>query len=605
MSIRDKSCFWALRPTGVRAAVWALASLLLASCGNIERTQPNTYYAEPVPPAKQELRWSNGKLPRSFDPALAESPPESDVVRAIYRGLASVDPKTLAAVPALAEKWSTDDNKTWTFQIRKDARWTNGKSVTAQDFVRSWNRLLSLGDKAAHPDLLKIFAKIKTVNEEKPARAGAEASPSPASVEQTPSPTASPAVSPTNSLKPSPKTTETLNVTATSDLVLSVVLEAPDADLPSVLADPVFSPVFGDGSEFSGAPESIVTNGPFRIASSGKDGLVLAKSDTYFDKDTVKLDSVRIVPTQSAEDALSAYRAGQLDVVTNTELEPAALKLLTPYEDFRRATNGALNMYEFNRSRPPFDDERVRQALAIGIERERLTDGELEGTTRPALRYLPFGGKQVEPLVQDADAARDLLTDAGFPNGQGFPMIRLVVNRNDTQQRIARAVARMWKQNLNIDTEIIAKDATDIPAFRASGDFDLIRKGIVFPTADPQTNVASVLSSIPVTEQPHPSFGSRQNPPAEANASPHTGSEEVHQAPGDKTTAEHRSAEKPIPTEEDALYDLPAIPLYFPTSYSLVKPYVHGFEPNGLDLFLLDQISIDNSWQPKAATSES
>jgi len=186
-----------------------------------------------------------------------------------------------------------------------------------------------------------------------------------------------------------------------------------------------------------------------------------------------------------------------------------------------------------------------------------------------------------------------------------FSTIEVVVNRNDTQQRIARAVARMWKQNLNIDTEIIAKDATDIPAVRASGDFDLIRKGIVFPTADPQTNVASVLSGIPVTEQPHPSFGSRQNPPAEANASPHTGTEEAHQPPGDKTTAEHRSAEKPLPTEEDALYDLPAIPLYFPTSYSLVKPYVHGFEPNGLDLFLLDQISIDNSWQPKAATSES
>ena len=418
-------------------------------------------------------------------------------------------------------------------------------------------------------------------------------------------PTASPSASPTSSPKPEKKTIETLNVTATSDLVLTVVLETPDADLPSVLADPIFSPVPDDGSQFNGPAEAIVTNGPFRIASAGKDALVLAKSDTYYDKDTVRLDSARLIPTQSAEDALAAYRAGQIDVVTNTELEPAALKLLTPFEDFRKATNGALNMYEFNLARPPFDDERVRRALAISIERERLTDGELEGTTRPALRYLPFGGKQVEPLTQDADAARGLLTDAGYPGGQGFPIIRLVVNRNDTQQRIARAVARMWKQNLNIDTEVIAKDAADIPAMRASGEYDLIRRGIVFPTADPQTNVASVMSSGPVADSQAERFGAHQSPAANSNSSSRANADELHQSANARSTAEHRAAVKPPPTEADALLELPAIPLYFPTSYSLVKPYIHGFEPNGLDLFLLDQISIDNSWQPKAAGSES
>ena len=607
MSTSRKSRLWQTRPIkGLGAGVWLAASLLLTSCGHLDRPEPSPYFAEPVPPAKQELRWSNGKLPRSFDPALAESPPESDVVRAIYRGLTSVDPKTLTAIPAVAEKWSTSDNKTWTFQIRKDAKWTNGKGVTAQDFVRSWNRLLAMGEKAAHPDLLRIFGKVKTVSEERsaPQREPA-ASPSPERAEPMPSTTASPGASPGSSPKAAQRAIETLDVTATSDQLLTVVLESANADLPSVLADPVFSPVYDDGSQFDGPAEAIVTNGPFRIASAGKDGVVLAKSDSYFDKDTVRLDSVRLIPTQSAEDALSAYRAGQLDVVTNTELEPAALKLLTPYEDFRKATNGALNMYEFNLMRPPFDDERVRKALAISIERERLTDGELEGTTRPALRYLPFGGKQVEPLVQDTDTARDLLTDAGFPNGQNFPIIRLVVNRNDTQQRIARAVARMWKQNLNIDTEVIAKDAAEIPAVRSSGEYDLLRKGIVFPTADPQTNVAAVLSSGPTVESPAGNFGTHQPSMGNSNSTLRSSAGEMHENANARETAEHRSTTKTVPTEEDALLELPAIPLYFPTSYSLVKPYVHGFEPNGLDLFLLDQISIDNGWQPKTAGSES
>src|SRR4051812_42475741 len=106
------------------------AAMFLAACGDLEKQTPSPYYAEPVPPAKQELRWSNGKLPRSFDPALSEAPPETDAVRAIYRGLAAIDPKTLTAIPAVAEKWTTSDNRIWTFQLRNDARWTNGKPVT-------------------------------------------------------------------------------------------------------------------------------------------------------------------------------------------------------------------------------------------------------------------------------------------------------------------------------------------------------------------------------------------------------------------------------------------------------------------------------------------
>ena len=171
--------------------------------------------------------------------------------------------------------------------------------------------------------------------------------------------------------------------------------------------------------------------------------------------------------------------------------------------------------------------------------------------------------------------------------------------------RIARAVARMWKQNLNIDTEVIAKDAAEIPAVRASGEYDLLRKGIVFPTADPQTNVAAVLSSGPTVESPAGNFGTHQPSMGNSNSTLRSSAGEMHENANARETAEHRSTTKTVPTEEDALLELPAIPLYFPTSYSLVKPYVHGFEPNGLDLFLLDQISIDNGWQPKTAGSES
>ena len=594
-------------------------ALITASCGTLDKPVASPYFADAAPPARQELRWSNGRLPKSFDPALAETPPETDVVRAIYQGLTTIDPKTLNAAPAVAEKWSTPDNRRWTFQLRKDAKWTNGKNVTAQDFVRSWNRLTALGDKAAHSDLLKNFARLKASPAEKP-----KESPSPTPLEKPVKesnengPANPPPISSeTNTLaqgqqSASPHETKPVllpeppAVKAESDLVLSVTLEAADPDFPKLVANPIFSPIFGDGSEFqAAAPETaIVSNGPFRIAAVGKGALVLAKSDSYFDSDSVQLDAVRFVPAETTEEAVEAYRSGSADVVTNAEFEPAALKLLAPFEDFRKTTHGALNLYEFNQSREPFSDRRVREALAIAIERERLTEGELEGSTRPAFRFLPFGGKQVTQLTQDAARAKSLLESAGFPDGAGFPTIRLVINRNDTQQRIARAVARMWKQNLNIDTEIIVKETADMAAVRAGGDFDLIRRGVVFSTSDPQSNLAAVFAADRIAEPETSKFSAhepKENPPA--NSAQKAG--EDRPSINSHETLEQRRTAEAVPTEAQALFDFPAIPLYFPTSYSLIKPYVHGYEPNGLDLFLLDDISIDSNWQPKRANGES
>src|SRR5688500_9924264 len=119
-----------------------------SSCTELKRPEPNPYLSETQPPPKQEFRWANGGMPKSLDPARAFAAPETDVVRAIYEGLTEVDSKTLEAIPGVAEKWSVSaDGKTWTFTLREDAKWSNGKAVTANDFVRSWNRLLDLGDR--------------------------------------------------------------------------------------------------------------------------------------------------------------------------------------------------------------------------------------------------------------------------------------------------------------------------------------------------------------------------------------------------------------------------------------------------------------------------
>ena len=101
-------------------------------------------------------------MPKSIDPARAAAAPETDIVRAIFEGLTEIDAKTLNAIPAVAEKWSaSDDKRVWTFQLRKDARWSNGKHVTADDFVLSWKRLASLGDITAHRELIQNIVGLK------------------------------------------------------------------------------------------------------------------------------------------------------------------------------------------------------------------------------------------------------------------------------------------------------------------------------------------------------------------------------------------------------------------------------------------------------------
>src|SRR6185437_7955457 len=130
-------------------------ALCLVHTGCFNTPEPSTYYGKVVAPKTQEFRWSNGGLPQTFDPAFASAPPDTDAVRALFEGLTDCDPQTLAPVPAVATRWeSSHDGRIWTFYLRDDARWSNGEKVTAQDFVRSWQRTLKIGALAPHTELL-------------------------------------------------------------------------------------------------------------------------------------------------------------------------------------------------------------------------------------------------------------------------------------------------------------------------------------------------------------------------------------------------------------------------------------------------------------------
>lgn len=563
--------------TRVPTVALLLLSLVVVTPGCLSRVGSGKYYGRVVVPTEQRLRWSDGGLPQVFDPAFAAAPPDTDVVRALFEGLTDYDPQTLTPTPGVAERWeSTDDGRIWTFYLRHDARWSTGEPVTATDFVRSWERTLRLGDSAPHTDLFSNIVGVRAyVGSVKAAQAGTSQPQSSARVE---------------ARRNEPHVTGVEEVDAR---VLRVRLQKPNTNFAAVVAHPVFRPVkVTEQNENSKvlAPD-LISNGAFLLAKNESDKVMLERAENYWGRADVSLERVEFVKTSDAESALAAYQAGDIDAVTNAPFEPLALKLLAPYADYRRNTYAALTYYSINTSREPFNDVRVREALAIAIDRERITKDEMGGASEPANSFLPEGKAvsteavvaKSESLNTDQGRAKELLAEAGFPDGEGFPVLRLLINRNEQQRVVAEAVAAAWRNVLGIETEIIAKPWDEYEAIIRSGEYDLVRRGAVMQTADETSNLRRL---FPLDENASSSVFATASPGQSPTASP-----------ANRTTNESRDL--PIETEAEALRQLTAIPIYFASSYALVKPYVRGFDSNILDAPSLKSVKIETSFVSK------
>jgi oligopeptide transport system substrate-binding protein len=617
-----------------------VSALVLSGC--LRQQEGEQFYGKISVPSSQEFRWSDGGLPKVFDPARAAAPPDTDVVRALFEGLTDYGPGTLRPVAAVASRWEqSEGGRVWTFHLRADARWSNGDAVTAQDFVRSWARTLRLGERAPHSSLLSNIEGAQSIAQ----TVSPQAQNGPKAATQ-PSPTAQ-----TSQTQQAQQQTPALGAVALDARTLRVTLVRPDKNFPALVAHPVYRPVheLSPGAGLSelrqeqeqepGAREGsglgIVTNGAFSLSRLAGDRVELERASGYWDAASVKLERVFFVNKSDPEAALAAYRAGELDAVTNAPVEPLAVKLLTPYKDFRRETFAALNYYHFNTARAPFGDPRVREALARAIDAERLSKDTLGGATEAARGFLPplgadgeaapadapggeeagdtrpnpsaeladgddaGGGSGGAALGYDVQRARTLLAEAGFAGGAGFPRVRLLVNRNEQQRLVAQAVARMWRESLGIETEILVRPWEEYEALLRAGDYDVARRSLVMQTTDEETNMIELFGDSPAPDEAaraSAASASPQPPPAQPSAEANGAAS----ASPSSSTASASRRETSILTEAQALRELPAIPLHFASSYALVKPYVNGFESNLLDAPSLKSVQIDTQWRPPA-----
>lgn len=647
-------------PKIIKFVAWCLCFSLGASgcaeMGELQKPAASPYYGALRPATNNEFRWANGDLPKTFDPALARTTSETQAVRQVFDGLTEWDQKTLEAVPALAARWETsEDFRTWTFYLRS-AIWSNGKPITAEDFVCSWRRLKNLGKNSANQSLISniVGAQIsdfdnsinKNVDEIVETQLPSDA-------------VASENVVPPENPKSKVQNPNWFGVEALNKQILRVYLNLPDKDFPKLAAHSALRPISHNKIE-SGRIEfekeferpefapQLVTSGAFRISSYDQTGVLLERNKNYWNIAQVKPERVRLVATRDAETALAAYQAGSVDAVTNAHIEPLALKLLTSYSDFRRTTYNAVTFYEFNRTRPPFDDHRVRAALAIALDRSRLTGDELDGATFPALNFLPNSAE--EKFQFDTKRAQTLFASAGFADAKDFPKIKLLINRNDASQRVAKGVAAQWKKNLNVETEIIVSSLDELENSESTKDFDVIRRVVVLPTTnatanlremftkpenlglesdkiktDPSTAPAAAANAspvpnefpktVPTTIEPiedAPQIAATPSPQqidplilpnqsAADNKTENPPANQIDERPAGETDLTQITP-PPVLSESEIINDIPAIPLYFSSSYLLIKPYILGFEANLLDAPLLKEVEINRDWQPPANT---
>ena len=477
----------------------------------------------------------------TFDPIKSAQNADNWVFSNVFDPLVRVDKSGTKLEPGVAESWSSSDNKTWIFTLRGNAKWSNGEPVTAQDFVYSWQRLVE--PKNSSP--FAWFAGLAGIS-----NAGA--------------------------ITKGEMPADRLGVSAVDAQHLKVTLDRPVPWFPALAANVALFPVpqrviasAGDGWT---APGKLVGNGAYQLESRVvNEKIVLTRNPAYWDNAHSVLTKVTFIPINEESSATKRYRAGDIDI---TESFPknlyAQLKKTLPGEVYTPDQLGTY-YYAFNTQKGATADARVRKALSWSIDRRIIAEKVLGTGEKPAWRFTPdvtAGFKPAQSYIeqhsqQELNAqAKALLTAAGY--GPGRPLhLTLLYNTSESHQKIAIAVASMWKKNLGVQVTLQNQEWKTYIDSRNSGNFDVIRASWVGDYNEPSTFL-SLLTS-----------GNSSNIARFSNAD----YDAVLARASGETQAEARNSD--YNKAEQILADqAPIAPIYQYTNGRLIKPWVKGYPIN-------------------------
>lgn len=390
--------------------------------------------------------------PLTLDPALVTDANSAQIVLNTYEGLMSYDVSSGPVVPGVAERYEvSDEGRTYTFELRKDARWSNGDPVTAFDFEYAWRRVLdpSLGSEYAW--IMTDAARIKGAREYHEGRGKPEA----------------------------------VGITALDRHRLEVRLEVPIAHFVEMTALFTFAPLHRATVEAhpDGAwmhAENWVSNGPYVLVSHRDERqFVLRKNPEYHSADEVALERVAIRVIEGDEARLDAFAAGLVDWTGPTSIAVPPRQRERLEFEYHQDPFLAVEYLAFNTRQKPLDDARVREAIALAIDRQELVVKVLEGVGRPAGGFvppLPGFRSQIKPRT-DVRRARALVHEARLDASRVARLRYLVPRGNSAAAAMAALVQDQLRSALGLAIEIVEVDPTDQRAVLASGEFAIARLG--------------------------------------------------------------------------------------------------------------------------------
>ena len=515
-----------------------LLILTLSGCGD---------YQSNVESGNREgtLHWGNGTEPQSLDPHIATGVPEHHIISSLMEGLVHKDGETLEPRPGVAKSWDISaDGRVYTFNLRKDARWSNGDPHNAHDYVWSWWRALQ-------PALGNLYAYMYFPIANAKAYYDGEIS-----------------------------DFSQVGVKALDDYILQVTLTEPIPYFLQLLDHYSTYPVHRATVEKFGTADqrgtrwtfegNIVGNGAFQLKEwKINRRITVERNPFYWDAANVRLNQVVFYPTENVTTEERMFRAGQLHY---SGIPSDKIQVYSQSDDpsLRIQPYLGVYFYRLNVDKPQLSDKRVRRALGMTINRDQLVSQITKGGQIPAYTITPPGTMGYYPesdLTFDPEAAKKLLAEAGYPNGEGFPTTEILYNTSEGHRKIAVALQQMWKKHLNIDVVLLNQEWKVYLDTVSNHHYEIARAGWIGDYVDPNNFLDMFLCN------------------GGNNRTRWCNNEYdqiiLQQVPKAKT---HQQRLDLFQQAENILLDeMPVIPIYIYTSNNLVHPTVKNFGRNILN----------------------
>lgn len=456
------------------------ATLLLAGCSsNAVPEATGSANASESSGEEKVLNVQRGPSPETIDPALNSASDGSNMIIHAFEGLLKFDQNN-DIVGGLAESWEqSEDGLTWTFHLRPDLKWSDGSALTANDFVYSWKRVADPNTAAPYGyDLLNIVAGYEEASQ---------------------------------------GDIDALQVEAPDDNTFVVHLSSPCVYFDKIAAFAVMVPVQqatieAAGDSWATDPATYITDGPYYMTEF-TDGsqIVFEKNPYYWDAENITFDKIVWHLIEDANTSYTAYNQGELDIIKDVPTEE--IPTLEGNEEFHVEPLMGTYYVTFNTQKAPFDDAKVREALSLAIDRKYVAETIMQGTYSPATNFVGAGvsdaaeGSSYEDVtkekygdhfdIENYDAnlekAKELLAEAGYPNGEGFPAFDYLTNDSGYHKAVAEYLQSAWSE-LGLTMNVNIQEWKTVTADRRSGNFDVARNGWVYDWDDP-SNMINLLET--------------------------------------------------------------------------------------------------------------